>query len=135
VAENGPVDAALLELRNRDLASVGAVGLVVDILGSDLETLAEVLAGGEQEERRGGNDNLCVAVRRLRWVKETTWLHIPTLESSLALLRLETISLVELRVPFLGQRQSSIFSSHPVPAYILKLPPIKNWRPILAVGV
>jgi hypothetical protein len=102
VAEDGPGDAAVLELRGRDLASEGTVGLVVDVLGGNLEALAEVLAGGEQVEGRGSDDNLCVVVRRVRCVDKTGRLHIPTLESSLALLRLLTISFVELRVPFLA---------------------------------
>lgn len=98
VAENGPGDAAVLELRGGDLAGEGAVGLVVDVLRGDLESLAELLAGGEQVERRGGDDNLCVS----SWLAGCVplagqkTLHVPTLESSWALLRLLTISLMEL---------------------------------------
>lgn len=58
VAEDGPGDAGVLELLNGDLAGEGAVGLVVDVLGGDLETLAQVLAGQLQVQRRRSNDDL-----------------------------------------------------------------------------
>lgn len=62
VAEDGPCDAAVLELLGGDLTGEGTVGLVVDVLGGDLEALAEVLAGQEEVERGGSNDDLCRAV-------------------------------------------------------------------------
>jgi hypothetical protein len=59
VAEDGPCDAAVLELLGGDLTGEGTVGLVVDVLSGDLETLAEVLAGQKEVERGGSNDDLC----------------------------------------------------------------------------
>lgn len=70
VAEDGPCDAAILELLRRDLAGEGAAGLVVDVLCGDLETLAEVFAGEEEVEGWRGDDDLCGGVRCLlfsRW--------------------------------------------------------------------
>lgn len=45
VAEDGPCDAAVLELLGGDLTGEGTVGLVVDVLSGNLDALAEVLAG------------------------------------------------------------------------------------------
>jgi hypothetical protein len=59
VAGNAPADLAVQQLGDRDLASVGSVGLVEDVLGGDLDAFAEVLANGEQIDGRRGNDNLC----------------------------------------------------------------------------
>lgn len=39
VAEDGPVDATVLQVLDRDLAGEGAIGLVEDILGSDANLL------------------------------------------------------------------------------------------------
>jgi hypothetical protein len=44
VAQNGPGDAAVLELVGGDLACEGAAGLVEDVLRSDFEAFAEMLA-------------------------------------------------------------------------------------------
>lgn len=44
VADEGPCDAALLQLLSGDLAGESAIGLVEDVLGSDFDALAEVLA-------------------------------------------------------------------------------------------
>ena len=59
VAEDGPCDAAVLELLSGDLTGEGTVGLVVDVLSGDLEALAKMLAGQEEVERGGSNDDLC----------------------------------------------------------------------------
>lgn len=57
VAEDGPVDVDILELRDGDLASESTVGLVEDVLGGNLDVLAESLADeGEVESRRGDNN-------------------------------------------------------------------------------
>lgn len=59
VAEDGPVDVAVLELSNRDLASEGTVGLVKDVLGGNLDLGADGLAD-EREVEGGRRDNdLC----------------------------------------------------------------------------
>lgn len=62
VAEKGPGDVGVLELRNGDLAGEGTVGLVEDVLGSDLDALAGVLAGEEEVEGGRGDDDLGVGV-------------------------------------------------------------------------
>jgi hypothetical protein len=58
VANEGPGDGRVFELVDGDLAGEGSVGLVEDILGSDLKAGAEVLAGEEEVERWWGNNNL-----------------------------------------------------------------------------
>ena len=59
VTDEGPCDTAVLQLLGRDLAGESTAGLVVDVLGGDLDTLAEVLAGKEKVESRGSNNDLC----------------------------------------------------------------------------
>lgn len=59
VAEDDPVDVAVLELSNGDLASVGTVGLVEDVLGSDLDVGADGLADEREVEGGRGDDDLC----------------------------------------------------------------------------
>jgi hypothetical protein len=62
VAEQGPGDVRVLELGDGDLAGEGAVGLVEDVLGGDLDALAGVLAGEEEVEGGRGDDDLGVGV-------------------------------------------------------------------------
>ena len=59
MTENGPCDAAVLELLSGDLTGKSTVGLVVDVLGGDFDTLAEVLTGEEEVESGRSNDDLC----------------------------------------------------------------------------
>ena len=108
VTGQGPGDVGLLELRGRDLTGEGTVGLVEDVLGSDLETGAEVLTGEEQVEGRRGNDDLCRLVSIESPVTRGL-VDIPTLGSTLAWFRLFTMLLIVSTEPF-----------------ILKLPPTKN---------
>jgi hypothetical protein len=57
VAEDDPVDVAVLELGDRDLAGESTVGLVEDVLGGDLDVLAEGLTDErEVDGRRRDND-------------------------------------------------------------------------------
>lgn len=58
VAKDGPVDAAVLELGDGDFAGEGAVGLVEDVLGGNLDTLAEVFADEEQMQVGRRDDDL-----------------------------------------------------------------------------
>jgi hypothetical protein len=58
VAQQSPSNVAIFELIDRDLASEGAVGLVEDILGCNLQARLEVLASKEKVESWWGNDNL-----------------------------------------------------------------------------
>lgn len=59
VAENGPVDVGISKLADGELAGESTVGLVVDILGGDLDFLAEGLAGRDEVKGGRGDDNLC----------------------------------------------------------------------------
>ena len=59
VAEDGPVDATVLELGDADLAGEGAVGLVKDVLGGNLDARLEVLAHEEEVESRRSDHHLC----------------------------------------------------------------------------
>lgn len=68
VAEDGPCDAAVLELLSGDLTGESTVGLVVDVLGGDLKTLAEVLAGEEEVESGRSNDDLCSTVSIVSYI-------------------------------------------------------------------
>lgn len=118
VAEDSPVDIAILELGDGDLASESTVGLVVDVLGGNLDFLAESLADkGEVEGRRGDNDlyNWCMLVECFanRWrMRGSVELgresrgrelrnDVPAFLSRSALLRFSTISLMDDLEPFL----------------------------------
>lgn len=59
VAEDGPVDVAILELGDADLAGEGTVGLVEDVLGGNLDVLAELVADELEVDCRRGDDDLC----------------------------------------------------------------------------
>jgi hypothetical protein len=58
VADEGPGDAAVLQLVGRDLTGESTVGLVEDVLCGDFETLAEVLACKEEVEGWWCDDDL-----------------------------------------------------------------------------
>lgn len=59
VADQGPADVGVLKLGGGDLAGEGALVLVVDVLGSDLDLLAELRAGEKEVECGRGDDDLC----------------------------------------------------------------------------
>ena len=59
VTEDGPADAAVLELRDADLAREGTVGLVKDVLSSNFDVVLEMLAHEEEIQGWRGNYNLC----------------------------------------------------------------------------
>lgn len=59
VADQGPADVGVLELGGGDLAGEGALVLVVDVLGSDLDLLAELGACEKEVDGRRGDDDLC----------------------------------------------------------------------------
>lgn len=59
VADQGPADVGVLELGGGDLAGEGALVLVEDVLGSDLDLLAELRACEKEVEGRRGDDDLC----------------------------------------------------------------------------
>jgi hypothetical protein len=100
VAEDSPVDGEVLQLLNRDLTGESTVGLVVDVLGGDLDVVLDVVADEREVESRRGDDDLCG--RAL--AKYTTGDGRddgPTFESSEALFKLLTISLMDELDPFL----------------------------------
>lgn len=59
MSKQSPSDVAVLELRGTDLSGESAIGLVVDVLGRDLDSAAEVLTGEEEVEGWRGDDDLC----------------------------------------------------------------------------
>lgn len=59
VAKDGPVDVGVSQLGDREFAGECTVGLVVDVLGGNLDLLAKTLAGRDEVKGGGGNDNLC----------------------------------------------------------------------------
>jgi hypothetical protein len=58
VPKDNPVDLRVLELQGRDLAGVGAIPLVEDVLSRDLDFRTEGGLGQEEIEGRGRNNNL-----------------------------------------------------------------------------
>jgi hypothetical protein len=58
VAQDSPVNAAVLQVLDGDLAGEGAIGLIEDILGGDANFLLDVLADEEEVEGRRGNNDL-----------------------------------------------------------------------------
>jgi len=62
VPEDGPGDVGVLELGDGDFAGEGAVGAVEDVLGGDFDAGAQVLAGEEEVEGWGGDDDFGVGV-------------------------------------------------------------------------
>jgi len=65
VANKSPGDTAVLELFDRDLTSEGTVGLVEDVLRSNFNALAEVLACEEEVEGWRCDDDLFLSVSNL----------------------------------------------------------------------
>lgn len=61
VTQDGPVDVAILELGDGDLSGVSAVGLVEDVLGSDLDVVLDGLLDEREVESGRGDDNLLEA--------------------------------------------------------------------------
>jgi hypothetical protein len=59
VPDQGPADVGVLELGGGDLASVGALVLVEDVLGGDLDFLAQLGACEEEVDGGRGDDDLC----------------------------------------------------------------------------
>lgn len=59
VADQGPADVGVLELGGGDLAGEGALVLVVDVLGGDLDLLAELRACEKEVDGRRGDNDLC----------------------------------------------------------------------------
>lgn len=60
MADEHPLYAGVLELLSADLAGVGAVALVEDVLGGDGDVLAGDLVGEEEVEGGRGDYDLCV---------------------------------------------------------------------------
>jgi hypothetical protein len=58
VSNDGPVDVDITELLDRDLTGESTVGLVEDVLGSNADLVAGGLAGGDQVEGWGGDNDL-----------------------------------------------------------------------------
>lgn len=58
VAKDGPVDVAVLELGDGDLAGESAIGFVENVLGGNLEAVTQVLTDQEQVESGRSNDDL-----------------------------------------------------------------------------
>lgn len=58
MAKDDPVNSAILQLRDGDLAGEGAIGLVVYILSGDANFFLRVLADEKEVECRWSNDGL-----------------------------------------------------------------------------
>lgn len=106
VAEDGPGDAGVLELADADLAGEGAVGLVEDVLGGDLDVLAKEVAGEEEVEGGRGDDDLCGRGQPGLPLLILSVRDVPVLGSRVAPFRLSTIVLMDDLVPFLGKESS-----------------------------
>ena len=69
VADQGPADVGVLKLGGGDLAGEGALVLVEDVLGSDLDLLPELGACEKEVECGRGDDDLCGIALDTRTVK------------------------------------------------------------------
>lgn len=58
MSDNSPVNLSILELLNADFAGESTVGLVEDVLGGNANLGVGSLAGKEEVEGRGGDDDL-----------------------------------------------------------------------------
>jgi hypothetical protein len=58
VSDNSPVNLSILELLNADFTGESTVGLVEDVLGGNANLGVGSLAGKEEVEGRGGDDDL-----------------------------------------------------------------------------
>lgn len=58
VAQDSPVDAAVLQVLDRDFTGEGAIGLVEDVLGGNANLLLRMFADEEEVQSRRGNDGL-----------------------------------------------------------------------------
>lgn len=61
MADERPGNLAIPQLRNTDLAREGAIRLIEDVLGRDLDALAEMLAAEKEVEGGRGDDDFCCA--------------------------------------------------------------------------
>lgn len=59
VAKNSPLDAAVEQLRDGDLTGEGTVRLVVDVLRSNFDLLAQLLADEVEVQSCGRDNDLC----------------------------------------------------------------------------
>lgn len=57
MSDNNPVNLSILELLNADFTSESTVGLVEDVLGGNANLGVGSLAGKEEVEGRGGDDD------------------------------------------------------------------------------
>lgn len=75
VAQDGPGGTSVLQLLDRDLTGVGTVGLVVDVLGGDLNLLGQGLTNGLQVEGWWGDNGLCVKTSSVlvAWCLARAW--------------------------------------------------------------
>lgn len=96
-----PPDVAVCELLRANLARESAIGLVEDVLRADFDLGFQVFADDEQVQAWWGDDDLCHGNSAETAIEEDPGGPLPVLGSREALLRLWTMSVMLLIVPFL----------------------------------
>ena len=113
-----PPNLAVAQLLRANLSGESAIGFVKHVLATDLDLVFEVFADEEQEEAGWSDDDFCLGiegggVEMVHYICDRLDGAVPGQFSQL-----------ELRdSSFLGETD------------ILKFPPTKNWRPMIAVVV
>lgn len=128
MSEDNPLDVAILELRDADLAREGAVRLVEDVLRRDFDALAQVLAREEEVERGRRDDDFGVGVAF--GVVEVADEVFDGGDGAIParFLVLVVVLGVVLAIGPVGEEGAGDGER-----YILKLPPTKNLRAMIAV--
>ena len=115
VSAQGPPNLTITQLLRANLSRKSPVGFVKNVLAADFDFVLEVFADEEQEEAGWGNNYFSVGVERsvvevMHYICNGLDCAIPGKLSQLNVL----VALGETN--------------------ILKFPPTKNWRPMVAVG-
>lgn len=128
MAENGPVDLGVLELINANLTSEGTVGLVEDVLGGNAELLVGEIAGVREVEGGRGDDDLGGVVELSG---------IEVVDDGLDALSRAVPMWLSASCPAGGMEghRGASRGNWVTSAYILKFPPTKNLRGMMAVLV
>lgn len=116
-----PPNLAVTQLLRANLSRKSAIGFVKDVLAAHFDFILEVFANEEQEEAGWGDDDFCFGVERSG--VEVVYDVCNRLDRAIP----EKLS--QLDVLACNTDTSALGETN-----ILKFPPTKNWRPMVAVG-